>query len=151
VAPPLSLSDFPVVVEIPVQWGEMDAYGHVNNAVFFRYFETARIAYLIRCGFAESYTRDNIGAILHSTSCRFRQPIVFPDTLLVGARATLVEADRFTMEYRIISRSLGAVAADGTGMIVSFDYGNQRKAPIPAEVHDAIERIEAMRDLLSGG
>lgn len=121
----------------------MDAYGHLNNTVFFRYFETARMAYLMRCGFTESHAQNQVGAILHSTSCRFRLPIVFPDTLLVGARATLVEQDRFTMEYRIVSRKQNAIAADGSGIIVSFDYAAQSKTSIPTQVYDAIERIEA--------
>ena len=81
------LSAFPVVVEIPVQWGEMDAYGHVNNTVIFRFFESARIAFLERCRFIAAYDELKIGAILHSTDCRFRQPLYYPDTVLVGARA----------------------------------------------------------------
>ena len=56
------LAGFPVILELPVQWGEMDAYGHVNNTVFFRYFESARMEYLRKCGFAESHERDRIGA-----------------------------------------------------------------------------------------
>lgn len=69
------LAGFPVVVTLPVQWGEMDAYGHVNNTVFFRYFETARIAYLERCGFTRTWETARVGAILHSTHCRFRQAL----------------------------------------------------------------------------
>ena len=49
---------FPIVIELPVQWGEMDAYGHVNNTVLFRYFESARMAYFERCGFIATYERD---------------------------------------------------------------------------------------------
>ncbi len=82
------LSAFPVVVEIPVQWGEMDAYGHVNNTVIFRFFESARVAFLERCRFVAAYDELKIGGILHSTDCRFRQPLYYPDTVLVGARAT---------------------------------------------------------------
>ena len=50
--------------------GEMDAFGHLNNIVYFRYFETARIHYFERCGFMATYEEDRIGAILHSTSGR---------------------------------------------------------------------------------
>ncbi len=136
------LAEFPVVVRLPVQWGEMDAYGHVNNAVFFRYFETARIAYLERCGFVESYERDRVGAILHSTHCRFRRPLYYPDTVLVGARADEVGEDRFGMRYRVVSNVQGEVAADGGGLIVSFDYGAGRKAPLPEKVRALIAELE---------
>ncbi len=121
----------------------MDAYGHVNNAVFFRFFESARIRYLERCGFIESYDRDKIGAILHSTSCRFRRPLFYPDTALIGTRATQVNEDRFTMAYLLVSEREGAVAAEGDGVVVSYDYNVRRVAPIPAGVRTAIERLEA--------
>ena len=80
------LAEFAVIVRIPVQWGEMDAYGHVNNSMFFRYFESARMEYLERCGFLHSYERDKVGAILHSTQCRFKRALFFPDTIEVGTR-----------------------------------------------------------------
>jgi acyl-CoA thioesterase FadM len=70
-----ALTEFSLTVKIPVQWGELDAYGHVNNTVFFRYFESLRVLYLVRSGFAESYERDKVGAILHSTECRFRRAL----------------------------------------------------------------------------
>lgn len=136
------LAGFPVVISIPVQWGEMDAYGHVNNTVFFRYFESARIAYLERCGFVESYDRDRIGAILHSTHCRFRQPLFYPDTVAVGGRVVDLKDDRLTMEYRVVSTAHNAVAGDGTGVIVSYDYTTRTKTQIPSSVRRTIEALE---------
>ncbi|MCZ6858442.1 MAG: acyl-CoA thioesterase, partial [Gemmatimonadetes bacterium] len=99
------LAKFPVVIEIPVQWGEMDAYGHVNNTVVFRFFESARIAFLDECNFIRAYHELNIGAILHSTACRFRRPLYYPDTVRVGARVTQIRTDRFEMEYVVFSTS----------------------------------------------
>jgi acyl-CoA thioester hydrolase len=135
------LSDFPVTIAIPVQWGEMDAYGHVNNAVYFRYFESARIAFLDACGFLETYERDKIGAILHSTACRFRQALQFPDTVQVGVRATEIGDDRFTNEYRVISLAQDQIAAEGHGVIVSFDYRTRRKAALPPSVRKKLNSL----------
>ncbi len=136
------LADYPVVVHLPLHWGEMDAFGHLNNVVYFRYFETARIHYFERCGFMATYEEDRIGAILHSTSCRFRRPLHFPDTVLAGARVTDLGEDRFTMGYRVVSVAEEVVAAEGTGLIVSFDYRARAKAPVPEGVRRAIREIE---------
>ncbi len=136
------LEGLPVVVQVPVHWGEMDAFGHVNNIVYFRYFETARIHYLERCGFMTSYREDRIGAILHSTSCRFRRPLHFPDTVLTAARVTELEEDRFTMTYRAISAEEQAVAAEGSGLIVSYDYAGRTKTPLPEPVRARILEME---------
>ena len=136
------LESFPVIIEIPVQWGEMDAYGHVNNTILFRYFESARIAYLERCGFIESYESHKIGAILHSTDCRFRRSLQHPDSVLVGARVTQIDEDRFTMAYVVVSQKWNEKVAEGTGIIVSFNYESRSKAPLPQMVRDRIESLE---------
>ncbi len=141
------LAEYPVVITIPVQWGEMDAYGHVNNAVFFRYFESARIAYFERCGFLESMERDGVGAILHSTACRFRAPLFYQDTVDVGARVRDLSRDRFTMEYRVVSRTQGVVAGDGHGVIVAYDYAAGQKTALP----DAVQRQIAALERGGGG
>jgi acyl-CoA thioester hydrolase len=136
------LAGWPIVIEIPVAWGEMDANGHVNNIVFFRYFESARIEYLVAIDFVGG-SGAGIGPILGSTNCRFRRPIVYPDRLRVGARSTAVAEDRFTMEYAIVSEAGGHVAAQGGGVVVAYDYGRGAKAALPAAVRAAIERLEA--------
>ena len=130
---------FPTVVDFPVAWGEMDAFGHVNNVVYFRYFENARIEYLRRIGFVECVA---VGPILASTHCRFRRPLTYPDRLHAGCRTTEIGADRFTIEYRLVSERLGAVAAEGGGVVVSYDYAAARKAPLPDAVRQAIEGLE---------
>ncbi len=129
-----SLAKFPVVIEIPVQWGEMDAYGHVNNTVVFRFFESARIAFLDKCNFIRAYHELKIGAILHSTSCRFRQPLYYPDTVRIGARVTQIQTDRFDIEYVVFSTSQQTVAAEGTATVVSFDYNERTKTSLPEMV-----------------
>lgn len=136
------LPGFPVTVELPVQWGEMDAYDHVNNVMFFRYFESARVRYLERCGFTASYREHRVGAILHSTSCRFRRPLVYPDRVTVGARVTEMESDRFAMEYHVYSHDQEALAGEGTGVVVSFDYEERAKAPLPDSVRRGVRELE---------
>ncbi len=101
-----ALAGYPVVVEVPVAWGEMDAFGHVNNIVYFRYFETARIAYFERLDVPEFLARDPVGPILAETSCRFRAALSYPDTVWVGARVESVGEDRFVMRYAVLSRRL---------------------------------------------
>ncbi|MFW9798525.1 MAG: acyl-CoA thioesterase, partial [Candidatus Thorarchaeota archaeon] len=76
-----SLDDFNFTVEIPIVWGDMDAFKHVNNTKFFRYFETARIKYFEKAGFIESMEKDSIGPILASISAKFIKPLFYPDTI----------------------------------------------------------------------
>jgi len=136
------LAGYPATVDIPVAWGEMDALGHVNNIVYFRYFETARIHYLVQAGFIVQNRADGIGPILASVCCRFRRPLTFPDTVTVGVRVTGIATDRLTIHHRLVSQKLGVVAAEGEGVIVSYNYRAGGKAPLPPDVVEAIRRLE---------
>jgi acyl-CoA thioester hydrolase len=136
------LAQFPVVIEQEVAWGDMDSYAHVNNVVYFRYFENARIPWLDRVGWMRSREETGLGPIIASTSARYRRPLGYPDRLLVGVRAADVQADRVTIEYRVVSTRLNAVAAYGQAVVVSYDYRNARKCPIPEGVRAAIRELE---------
>ena len=136
------LEAFPVVIEIPVAWGEMDSLRHVNNIVYFRYFESARMAYFTRLDYWTYMNETGTGPILASTGCKFRAPLTYPDTVSVGTRVSQVEDDRFVMKYAVISHALGKVAAEGEGLIVSYDYRALKKAPLPEEIKTRIRSLE---------
>lgn len=138
-------AEFPVVVEWPVAWAEMDYFRHVNHARYFTYFENARIRYLELIGFRELTEDNQIGPILAGTQARYRRPVTYPDTVVIGARASEVGEDRFTHEYRLISRAMGDVAAEGSALLVCYDYAAARKTPLPDVIRGAIEALEGSR------
>ncbi len=137
------LSSYPVRLPIRVAWGEMDAFAHLNNTVYFRYFESARIAYFEGM---EILTKGGsvagVGPILASTSCRFRAPVTYPDQLQVGARVSELGGDRFTMEYAVWSEKLERMAATGEGVIVSYDYAAGAKVDLPEAWRARIVELE---------
>jgi acyl-CoA thioester hydrolase len=136
------LSSYPVVVEWEVAWGDMDAYGHVNNVVYFRYFEQARIAYLERIGWLRLKEEQGLGPIVASTSARYRKALVYPDHLWIGAKAVEVLSDRVRFAYRLVSRKHQGLAAEGEVVVVSYDYRRGEKVPIPAAIRSAIAALE---------
>jgi acyl-CoA thioester hydrolase len=137
------LAGFPVAVELPVAWGDMDAYRHVNNVVYFRYFENARLEYFRRLDWFEYERQTGVGPILAATQARFRKPLTYPDTIWVTARALDVEGDRFHLEHRVVSKRLAAVAAEGKGTVVTYHHGENRKVALPEELRRRIAALEA--------
>jgi acyl-CoA thioester hydrolase len=137
-----SLAGFPVVIDIPVAWGEMDALRHVNNIVYFRYFESARIAYFEKLRFWEFMDQTGVGPILASIQCKFKIPLTYPDTVSVGTRIPSIEQDRFVMEYRAVSHKSQAIAAEGEGVVVSYNYCESKKTPLPEEMKQRILTLE---------
>ena len=138
----MSHTGFPVELTFPVAWGQMDAFEHVNNVVYFRFFEDARIAYFREVGMLERMESEGEGPILASTQCRFRVPLTFPDEVTVGACVRELSKDRFSMHYRVYSHRHKAVAAEGTGRIVYFNYRKNAKAQLPSELVAAINEVE---------
>jgi len=136
------LAGFPVVVEQAVAWGDMDAYRHVNNVAYFRYFENARLEYLRRLDWGAFEPPAGVGPIMAATRAEFRKPLTYPDTIRVGARLARLEEDRITLAHRIVSLRRGDVTTEGEATLVSFDYVRGRKAPVPDEVRRRIEALE---------
>jgi acyl-CoA thioester hydrolase len=135
------LKDYPVVFSIAVQWGEQDSFGHVNNIVYLRWCESARIQYMEKIGLLEMLRRSSISCILAHLGCNYRQPVTFPDTVHVGARVTKIGNSSFKMEHAIFSDALGLVA-DADSTLVVYDYNNGKSHPMPDEVRAAIEGME---------
>ncbi|MBV1858565.1 MAG: acyl-CoA thioesterase [Nannocystaceae bacterium] len=121
-------------MEIPVAWGEMDAFGHVNNVVFLRWFETGRMAFFSEVGVTLRDIGDGCGPILAQTSCTFLKPVSFPDTITVHTSIERIGTKSFVMRYRVESRALGETAAQGDGTVVWYDYGKGTSAPVPDDL-----------------
>jgi len=136
------LVEYPIIIEIPVAWGEMDSFQHVNNIVYFRYFESARILYSEKLGLHKLRDETGIGPILGSTSCKYRLPLTYPDTVSVGAKVTDIAEDRFSMKYLVVSHRHQKVAAEGEGVVVMYNYHEGKKTTLPEEIRKRIEEME---------
>ncbi|MDN3695927.1 MULTISPECIES: acyl-CoA thioesterase [Vibrio] len=136
------LKEYSVITEIPVAWGEMDALNHVNNAVYFRYFETARIAHFNKVELMEEMAMTKVGPVLGETQCRYKLPVTYPDTLLIGSKVTDIQSDRFTMQYEIVSKKLGKITTIGSATIVMFDFKTNQKAELSERLTLAIKALD---------
>lgn len=133
---------FPVQVNLPVQWGDMDAFGHVNNSMYFKYFETARLAYFNQVGVMEDMQADQLGPILAETSAQFKRALVFPDQIVAGANVAENQAYGFLMQYGVYSKQQDTVTTLGTGRIVMVDYNTGKKVKPTQKLLQAIEQLQ---------
>ena len=136
------ISVYPVVIEFPIAWGDMDAFQHVNNIMYFKYFESARISYFEKIDFLEVMNETGIGPILASTQCKYKIPLTYPDFITVGAKVDNMEKERFIMKYAVISHKHEKIAALGEGVLVTFDYQNNKKTLIPDRIRKRIIDLE---------
>jgi acyl-CoA thioester hydrolase len=134
------LKEYPTIISQSVQWGDMDAAQHVNNTVYFRIFENARIEFFNQIGFMDFSGDDGVGPILAEVSCKYKTPLTFPDNIQITARILTdsITEYGFTMQHVVYSEKLNRIAAEGTSRIVCYDYKNKQKALIPSELREKI-------------
>lgn len=147
---PAELARYPVVVRLPVQWGDQDSFGHVNNTVYFRWFESARIVYMARIGLftgesdsgAASAGEQKPGLILAAIQCNFRHMTHFPDAVLVGARVSRIGRTSMVMDHAAYSEARRRMVAEGTSTVVMFDYTQQRPIAVPDDIRAAMTTLQ---------
>ena len=137
-----ALAEFPVVLTVAVQWGDQDAMQHVNNVVYFRWCESARIAYFGRIGLADRRSEEHVGPILASIKCDFRRQLNFPDTIRIGARIARIGRTSLSMVHRVESVEQRAIVAEAESTMVVFDYATGKPHPVPEDMRRAIETLE---------
>ena len=121
---------------IPVRWGDMDAMGHVNNTVYFRYMEIVRLEWVYRM----VGTPGPQGPVIVNAFCNFLRQIEYPGEIL--ARQYVGEVGRSSFDTWITLERTdqpGVVHAEGGARIVWVDYAAQKSVPLPASLRALIE------------
>lgn len=112
--------------------------GHVNNARYFTWFESARMELFQRVGL-EIEGSPQLGPILAHTSCDFMAPVRFPAEVEAGTRISGFGRTSFTMEFAVGLAGDEGLAARGRGVVVLIDYGTGQKVEVPAELKARLE------------
>jgi acyl-CoA thioester hydrolase len=126
---------FPLTLTVPVAWGDMDSFGHVNNAVYHRWLESARVEIFRRIGLLDRMERERVGPILARTEIDYRAPVKWPDTVRVEVGVEKVGRSSFVLAYRVTSEGHGgAVVAEAKTTIVHLDYNRGVAVPLDDEL-----------------
>ena len=133
--------DFPIKISVPVQWGDQDAFEHVNNVHFLRWFESARIEYLQKCG--ARISSESVGPILAAVNCDYRRQVRFPDTVIVSASVAKIGNSSITIQHYMWSEQQElALVAEGQSVVVMLDYQSQKTVSVSDEIRQRIEELE---------
>lgn len=127
---------------LATRWGDQDAFGHVNNVAFLRYFEDARIAYFqALC----SQTLDPAveAPVLVDLQCSFRQQLQHPETTRIQSRTAALGRTSLTLEQAMVAASSGTLAATARTVMVWFDFRDSVPAPVPDWLRDDLRRYES--------
>ncbi len=131
-------SEFPYIASLDTRWMDNDAYGHVNNVVYYSYFDTAVNRWLVERGLLDIAGSAAIGLVVE-TQCVFYQPLSFPDRIDVGLRVTQIGSSSVRYELAIYRQGDELPAAAGHFAHVYVNRETRRPTPIPEATRQAIE------------
>jgi acyl-CoA thioester hydrolase len=141
------MSEFRFFHPIEVRYGDLDPQGHLNNAKYLTYFETARINYFVHLGlFAPGHSFMDIGVILADARVTFHAPVEFGTPIKVGVRISKLGNKSMTVEQNIVQAETGEVLASGQVVLVAFDYHTNKSTPIPDLMREKIAAFEGLSD-----
>jgi acyl-CoA thioester hydrolase len=132
--------DFPHFLAIPTRWMDNDAYQHVNNVVYYSYFDTAVNRFLIDNGVLD-IQQDRVVGMVVDTGCSYFHSIAFPDTVHVGVRVAKLGNSSVRYELALFKNDAPHPAAAGHFVHVYVDRDSNRPVPIPAAVRSALGPI----------
>ncbi len=138
----LSAENFRFSIPLEVRFGDIDAFGHVNHAVFFTFFEQSRSEYVVRLGLPV-LAPSELNFILAEAACSYKAPIFYGTPLEVKTRVEHIGTSSFRMAHQIEDRSSHQILAVGHSILVVYDYHQNKSVPMPTEWRSAIEKFEA--------
>lgn len=141
---PTELQHYACICEQKVVWGEMDALGHLNNVVYYRYAETARIHYLENLGMFDEQSF----LVLAQASCKYILPVVYPDTLQIGVRTKKLGKTSIVFDYLFYSQNQQQTVATGEGVVVNLDHKTNKSKPWSAQQRKDVLALEQSVDYM---
>lgn len=137
---PARRADYRHFLTIQTRWMDNDVYGHVNNVVYYAYFDTVVNEYLIRAGVLDIHAGDVIGLVVE-TGCRYHASVAFPDLVTAGLRVSKLGNSSVRYEIAIFRNDEDQAAAEGHFVHVYVDAATRRPTPIPPSLRAALERV----------
>jgi len=142
----MTKKNWPITTEIPVLWGDMDSFGHVNNIIYLKWCETSRVELICKVwnlnalSMSEILSENGMGPILANFNTNYRIPISCPDTIYVKTRIKHVGNTSFGIEHQITSKNNGSkIVVDADSVVVMVNYKTGEKIQIDEENRKRLE------------
>ena len=139
---PQARSSYRAFRDIQTRWMDNDIYGHVNNVVYYSWFDTAVNTLLIEEGALDIHAGGTIGFVVE-TQCNYFAPLAFPQTVEAGIRVAHAGSSSVRYEIGLFAPGSDMAAAQGHFVHVYVDRATQRPVPLPPALQAVIEKLRA--------
>lgn len=138
--------DYGYWCDIPTRWSDNDVYGHVNNVVYYSWFDTAVNAMLVKAGLLDIHAGPQIGLVVE-TQCRYARPIAFPEIVQAGISVAHLGTSSVRYHVGIFTAGTDAAAAEGHFVHVYVDRQDRRPRPLDSNWRDFLESLRRQQPL----
>lgn len=142
-----SKQEYSQVLELRIDWSDLDSFGHVNNLKIMEYAQSARVEYLNKLGLMQMQAEEKMGPILASAGCQFRKPLFYPGKVCVYSCMDYVKNTSFKMSHDVYNEK-GELVAQAYDIIVFYDFRKNVKQPVPDDIRQKIQKMEECRFVL---
>lgn len=133
--------DYPVRLDLRIDWAELDMFGHVNNVMFMKYVQASRVHYWEQIGLYQHFLKTNRGPMVAALSCTFKKPLHYPGAITILSRMKYIRNTSFSIAHRIVDAA-GGTAAEAEDVIVMYDFNKNEKISFPDEFRTRVEDLE---------
>lgn len=135
--------DYNTELKIQLDWSEMDLFGHINNVAYFKYIQAARVNYCELIGINTFDPENKLSFAVAASSCLFKKPLYYPGEIIVKTKVDWMKNSSLQLNHLILNQD-GEISAEGTDVLVVFDYELHTKVNIPEIVREKIRLREKM-------
>jgi acyl-CoA thioester hydrolase len=133
--------EYPVQLELRIDWSELDLFGHVNNVAFLKYIQASRVNYWETIGLTKLYEQSKTGPMLVSTACQFKKQLHYPGNIVIRARFDFIKNSSFGIHHQILNHE-NETAAEAQDVIMMYDFIKKEKVTFPSTFRDAVEKLQ---------
>ncbi len=124
---------YPVELTLRIDWSEMDLFGHVNNVMYAKYIQSARVNCCELLGIMKMLEEDKIGFMRASSSIQYKKPLFYPGEIIIETKVEFIKTTSFGFHHQILNGE-NEIAAEANDVLVMFDFNNNNKIEIPESI-----------------
>jgi len=126
-------------LQLRIDWADLDLFGHVNNVIFFKYIQAARVDYCESIGLTSLTNSEGNSFMVASSQCQFKKPLLYPGEVIVYVRIGWIKNTSFQLTYQLFD-SQGMLVAEGTDVLVAYNHHQKQKIMITDALREKMEQ-----------
>lgn len=124
-----------------IDWSELDLFGHVNNVMFYKYIQAARVRFWEQIGLYDQFKNDGIAPLLASATIDFKKPLMYPGNVIIQYTPAFIKNTSFGLEYSLLNDK-NEIVAFGRDTMVLYDFNKNEKLNIPDNLRENINKLK---------